>query len=63
MVWCQGESDKSNWKNGNFDYFGYVKSIVDGLQDVVTVGEFPSALSLRLASTQRVLLMQLKTTW
>lgn len=34
MVWCQGESDKSNWKAGNFDYFGYVKQIVDGLQDV-----------------------------
>ncbi len=34
MVWCQGESDKSNWLKGNYDYFGNVKAVVNGLKDV-----------------------------
>jgi hypothetical protein len=34
MMWCQGESDTTNWKNGNgsYDYFGQLKSIVTGLK-------------------------------
>lgn len=36
MVWCQGESDTTNWANGkgNYDYFGRLKSIIDGLKDL-----------------------------
>lgn len=34
MVWCQGESDTTNWKNGKgtYDYFGNLKQVVDGMQ-------------------------------